>query len=141
MAVFKLTQVIRKPLGEVFDAVIRVHEFPKWSPANRSARKLSEGPIGEGTRFELEIKGFGKTLQELQEFERNRQVRLVPHIRMLQGGHRFIFAPEGDATRIDHELEMRPRGVFKLFIPMVRLMGRKNLEQTAAALQRYLENR
>ena len=29
------------------------------------------GDSGEGTQFELEIKGFGKVLQELREFELN----------------------------------------------------------------------
>jgi ribosome-associated toxin RatA of RatAB toxin-antitoxin module len=139
MPFMTLSQVIEKPVSEVFHAVIDVANFPKWNPTTASARKLSEGKIREGSRFELEIKGFGKTLQELQEFKRNEQVRLVPHISVLSGGHRFRFTDQGSHTRVDHELEMTPKGFFKLFSPFMGMIGRKNLRRTADALQKYLE--
>ena len=139
MAVVKRTQVINKPVDVVFQAVVDVANFPKWNPTTPSARKLSAGEIGDGTRFELEIRGFGKVEQQLREFERNRRVRLVPSFKLLTGGHRFIFTAEGTKTRIDHELEMTPKGVFKIFTPLMGMMGKKNLRDTAHALQRYLE--
>ena len=82
---------------------------------------------------------MGKVQQELREFDRNKQVRLVPDSKHMSGGHRFIFTPEGAKTRIDHELEMTPKGVFKIFIPLIGMMGKKNLRDTANALQSYLE--
>jgi uncharacterized protein YndB with AHSA1/START domain len=139
MAVVKLTQVINKPVDVVFQTVVDVANFPKWNPTTPSARKLSAGEIGNGTRFELEIKGFGKVEQELREFERDKRVRLVPSFKLLTGGHRFVFTANGVKTRIDHELEMTPRGVFKVFIPLMGMMGKKNLRDTANALQSYLE--
>jgi uncharacterized protein YndB with AHSA1/START domain len=139
MAILRFQQVIHRPIEEVFQAVTDVENFPKWNPTTSSARKLTEGEIREGSRFELNIKGFGKTLQELQEFKKNEQVRLVPHISMLAGGHRFRFAAEGPNTRVDHELEMTPKGFFKLFTPLMGMIGKKNLHQTADALQKYLE--
>ena len=48
-----------------------------------SARKLSNGEIGDGTRFELEIRGFGKVQQGLHEFDRNEQVRPLPSFKLL----------------------------------------------------------
>jgi uncharacterized protein YndB with AHSA1/START domain len=139
MAVVKRTQVINKPVDVVFQTVVDVANFPNWNPSTPSARKLSNGEIGNGTRFELEIRGFGKVQQELREFDRNKQVRLVPSMKLLSGGHRFIFTAEGAKTRIDHELEMTPNGVFKIFIPLMGMMGKKNLRDLADSLQRYLE--
>ena len=139
MAIVKRTQVINKPVDVVFQTVVDVANFPKWNPTTPSARQLSAGEIGNGTRFELEIRGFGKVMQELQEFARNKQVRLVPSMKILSGGHRFLFTAQGASTRIDHELEMTPKGLFKLFAPFLGIMGRKNLRDTANALQRYLE--
>ena len=139
MAVVKRTQVINKPVDVVFQTVVDVANFPKWNPTTPSARKLTTGEIGEGTRFELEIRGFGKVQQELREFERNKRVRLVPSMRFLSGGHRFLFTAQGSSTRIDHELEMTPKGFFKIFSPFMGMMGAKNLRDTANALQRYLE--
>ena len=141
MAVVKHTQVINRPVDLVFQTVVDVANFPKWNPTTPSARKLSNGEIGNGTRFELEIRGLGKVMQELQEFERNKRVRLVPSMRFLTGGHRFVFTAEGGSTRIDHELEMTPKGFFRIFSPMMGMMGRKNLRDLANALQAYLERR
>jgi uncharacterized protein YndB with AHSA1/START domain len=141
MAVVKLTQVINKPVDVVFQTVVDVANFPNWNPTTPSARKLSNGEIGNGTRFELEIKGFGKVQQELREFDRNKQVRIVPDFKLVGGGHRFVFTAEGTKTRIDHELEMTPKGFFRIFSPMMGMMGSKNLRGTANALQAYLERR
>ena len=139
MAFIKHSQVINKPVEEVFKAVVDVANFPKWNPTTPSARKVTTGEIGEGTRFELEIRGFGKVAQELREFDRNKRVRIVPSMKFLSGGHRFLFTAQGARTRIDHELEMTPKGMFKILTPFMGLMGRKNLRDTANALQRYLE--
>ena len=78
-------------------------------------------------------------LQELRDFELNRSVRLVPHLKSMTGGHLFRFSPAEEGTRVDHELEMTPRGAFRLMTPFIGIIGRKNLGDTAAALQRYLE--
>jgi len=60
-------------------------------------------------------------------------VRLVPSFKLLSGGHRFIFTAEGAEIRIDHELEMTPKRVFKIFIPLMGMMGsdlKDNAQQT-----------
>jgi uncharacterized protein YndB with AHSA1/START domain len=139
MAVVTRSQVIRKPVEEVFQAVVDAANFPNWNPTTPSARKLTTGDVGEGTRSELEIRPFGKVAQELGEFERNKRVRLVSKMKFLSGAHRFIFTAQGVTTRIDHELEMTPKGLFKVFSPFIHMIGMKNLRDTADALQRYLE--
>jgi Polyketide cyclase / dehydrase and lipid transport len=141
MPVYKLRQIINRPVSAVFETVIRVERFPEWSPKNhKSARRLTDGEIGEGARFELEIKGFGKIHNHLAEFERNKRVNVVPDIEMMGGGHRFLFTAEGsDATRIDHEVEMLPKGIFKLMTPFIFRMGKKNVDEVTAALKAYLE--
>lgn len=141
MATFKAAQIIGRPVADVFNTVIHLEEFPKWNPLrNPSGRRLDAGEIAEGSRFELEIKGFGTVHQELQHFEKNRSVRVVPHIAQLRGGHLFLFTDLGGGrTRIDHELEMTPRGVFTLMAPVMWLVGKKNLRETMAALQKHLD--
>lgn len=66
-------------------------------------------------------------------------MRIVPHIKQLEGGHRFRLSAKADTTRVDHELEMRPKGAFALFAPVMGMVGRKNLRDTANALQAHLE--
>jgi uncharacterized protein YndB with AHSA1/START domain len=139
MPILKLTQVIDRPAERVFATIIDAGQFADWNPTIKGSRQLTDGAPGEGSRFEWDLAGFGKVEQELQEFEPNRRVRIVPHIRTLAGGHRFNLTPEGARTRVDHELEMIPKGWFRLMGPMMAMMGRRNLKATADALKRHLE--
>jgi len=141
MATFKVSQIINRPVEEVFQTAIHLENFPKWNPArNPSARRVSGGEIGEGSKFELEIKGFGMVPQTLEEFRKNKQVRVVPHIKQIAGGHRFIFTDLGDLlTRIDLELEMIPKGIFKLMTPILLATGKKSFLATIAAFQKHLD--
>jgi uncharacterized protein YndB with AHSA1/START domain len=139
VAILKRTQLISAPLEDAFDVVTDGGSFASWNPTIRASRRLDDGPVGNGTRFEWDLRGFGKVTQELREFDRNRQVRIVPHMKQIEGGHRFRLRKQGEQTRIDHELEMKPKGAFVLFAPMMGIMGRKNLRDTANALQARLE--
>ena len=137
--VFRMSQTINQPVSVVFRTVVHVEEFPKWSPQNKRAERLDNGPIGEGSRFLTHVEGFGMVPQVLREFEANRRVRVVPEFRMLSGGHRFIFTDLGGKTRVDHEMEMVPKGIFKLMTPIMRAIGRRNVRIVARALAAYLE--
>jgi hypothetical protein len=77
--------------------------------------------------------------QELREFQPNRGLRIVPDMRSISGGHRFRLSDLGASTRVDHELEMTPKGAFVLVAPMIRLTAKRNLCATAGALKAYLE--
>ena len=137
--IFRMSQTINRPVPDVFQTVIHVEDFPKWSPQNKRAKRLDNGPIGEGSRFLTHVKGFGMVPQVLREFEANRRVRVVPEFRMLSGGHRFIFTDLGSKTRVDHEMEMVPKGIFKLMTPIIGAIGRRNVRKVAKALQAYVE--
>ena len=138
MALIASTQVINRPVDEVFATVIAAGDYASWNPTIKASRRLDAREIGEGSRFGWKLRGFGNVIQEFQEFERDRRVRIVPQLKSLSGGHRFLLTAEGNRTRVDHELEMVPRGVFRLFTPMLDRIGRRNLRDTTEALQAHL---
>ena len=139
MALITRTQFIKRPVDEVFAVVVDGAKWVDWCPTVRASRRLDAGPIGNGARFEWDLRGVGKVVQELQEFEPNTRVRFVTHVKTLGGGHLFCFSTQGEGTRVDHELEIRPKSMFVLLAPMIGLNGRKNLRDTANALQAHLE--
>lgn len=138
MPTLKLSQTIDRPVGDVFRVIVDVGNLAQWNPTITAARRLSEG-VGNGTPFEMTVRGFGKVPQTLEEFELNRRARYVPHFGAMTGGHRFNLTAQGSQTRVDHELEMTPKGWFRVFSPFMGMMGRKNLQDTANALKRYVE--
>jgi uncharacterized protein YndB with AHSA1/START domain len=140
--IYKKTQVIKAPVERVFKAVIEIENFPKWNPTTAVTRKVSSGETRLGSEFEMKIRGFGMVKQTLDEFETNKRVMIVPHIKMLGGGHRFIFKKLSETeTQVDHEMIMIPKGVFKFFSPMMKSMGKKNVDALADCLQKYLEGK
>jgi hypothetical protein len=139
MPVITHSQLINASIDKAFATIADGGSFAAWNPTVRSSRRLDSGELGNGSRFEWKLRGFGNVVQELQEFSRPARVRIVPHIRTLEGGHRFSLTSEGAATRIDHELEMRPKGALRLMAPIMGVIGRKNLRDTADALKAHLE--
>jgi uncharacterized protein YndB with AHSA1/START domain len=135
----RLTQVIGRPAHEVFRVIVDAGTFASWNPTIMSSRQISAGDPGPGAEFEWELRGFGAVRQHLDEFDVDRQVRIVPEMRSMSGGHRFTLTSLGNETQVDHELEMTPKGVFVLMAPIMWLTGRRNLRATADALQRHVE--
>lgn len=139
MAIFKRSQVVNAPIDNVFSVITDGEHWASWNPTIRASRRLDDGPIREGTRFEWDLRGVGKVIQELQEFDPPRQVLIVSYTKQTSGGHRFRLTAQGKGTRIDHELEVRPKGAYVLLAPMMWMIGRKDLRDTADALQRRVE--
>jgi uncharacterized protein YndB with AHSA1/START domain len=138
--ILRLTQVIARPPDDVFAVLADVGSFAAWNPTIARSRQLTPGPPGEGSEFEWELRGFGAVRQELREVEPGRRLRIVLQMRQLSGGHRFSLTELGGQTRVDHELEMTPNGLFRLMAPMIWFTGRRNLRTTADALKRHLES-
>ena len=141
MPTLRLSQTIDRPAGDVFRVLTDVANIAKWNPTVAASRMVSEGTARTGTQFEMTVRGFGNVPQTLEEVEPNRRARYVPHFKAMAGGHRFLLTAHGSQTQVDHELEMVPQGWFKVFAPLMGMMGRRNLRATAAALKQYVEGR
>jgi len=139
VAVITRTHVINKPVEEVFDLLADLGSWAEWNPTIRSSRWLDDQPHGNGARFEWGLRGVGKVVQELGEFKPPVQLRIVTDLKPVKGGHRLRLTANGDATRIDHELEITPNGIFRLFAPMLVMNGRRNLRETANAIDTHFE--
>ena len=133
------TQTIRAPPSKVFAAIVDLEAFPSWNPSVKQAKKLTDGPAREGSRFEFTVKGFGMMPQELQGFAKNKAVCIAPQGKAFGGGHFFRLTQESQGTRVDHELVMAPKGPMRLVGWMMKPMMRKNLKTTMDALQRHVE--
>ncbi len=139
MPTLRLSQTIRTPASEVFRTVTDIPGFAEWHPTIKSARWLADGEPAEGARFVFSIRGIGTQELEMTRFETNRSVRFEPRSGMMDGGHLFTLSAEGDVTRVQHELEMRPRGVWKSFLPLMELVAKRDLRLSADALKKRVE--
>ena len=129
-----LSQTIEAPADEVFAVVSDVAAYADWNPTITGSRLLSDGEVANGTRLEFVIKRMGTQEMAVTNFEAGRSIRFEQRSGMMEGGHRFTLSEEGGGTRVDHELMMRPKGLFRLMSPLMSMMAKRNLRKIADAL-------
>ena len=135
-------QVIRRPVEEVFDFLADVRNEPRNNPIMRRAEKVTDGPIGVGTRFTETTRSLGRDVQaeiELTAYDRPRQLGLS--IRMpataITGTIHFAGVPGG--TRARWTWDVTPLGVLRPFTPLIARIGQPREERIWARLKAYLE--
>ena len=67
MAGFLSSQRIERPPEDVFAFMTNLENATEYSPGITSIEKITEGPMGEGTRFR-EIRKKGNKIWQSQEF-------------------------------------------------------------------------
>jgi Polyketide cyclase / dehydrase and lipid transport len=135
--------LIARPITEVFDFVADERNEPKYNPSMVRAEKLTPGAIGKGTRFRATTKSMGRPLDMLLETtDYQRPTRLANTTRMssaeIHGA--LTFEPEIGGTRLRWSWDVKPKGAFKLFTPIIGRVGRRQESAIWASLKRYLES-
>jgi hypothetical protein len=136
--------IIERSIEEVFDFVADERNEPRYNPNMRLSEKISEGPIGVGTRFraEMNMKGRRRPVEMTVEFtayERPRRLASTTHLSTMEIGGGLTFDPVADGTRMHWQWELRPRGLFKLLSPLMAALGRRQEQATWSNLKRLLE--
>jgi uncharacterized protein YndB with AHSA1/START domain len=63
MALIRPTQVIARPVAEVFSVVVDAGEYACWNPTIKASRRMKEGEIDNRSRFEWKLRGFGTVIR------------------------------------------------------------------------------
>jgi uncharacterized protein YndB with AHSA1/START domain len=136
--------VIERPVDEVFDAVADERNEPRDNPDMLRTEKVTDGPIGEGTRFRSLHRGIRRPVvvsNEIITYER--PTRLVITFTMdwadVEGTLTFEAVPAG--TWMRWSWEVRPKGVYRLLTPVLPRLTKREEEGVWAGLKRMLEKR
>ena len=134
------TVTIGRPVIEVFALLADLTTHPTWSPDVLSASKITDDTLGLGTRFRLELKGLGEAEVEITEYDEPARVEFRGRSRMGDTRHLFSLTPEGERTRVDQVLEMRPRGLWWLLEPIMTIMLGRGARKNAGGLERHFQS-
>jgi Polyketide cyclase / dehydrase and lipid transport len=129
-------EIARSP-EDVFDYCIDIVREPERNPKAGRVQKLTEGPIGLGTRFEVEfLKGSAMTI-EIVRYERPFAWETDGRSRRMDAkGEGRISATERGAHLV-MRMELRPRGALRLLLPILgRFMHHQQARNLAAIKQR-----
>ena len=132
---------IERPVGEVFPYVADFTNVLEWLPAAVERRKVTDGPVGVGTRFEgtdhMPGRSFSFT-QEIVALEPDRLVRTTLSA-PFNGSYDITFEPVGDATKLTAEVSARPSGVLRILGLLPSAILRRQFERDYRKLKAHLE--
>jgi len=133
---------VARPIEEAFDYVADFAKCAEWDPGIAEGRRVGEGPIGVGSRFEVVADFNGRRMPltyEITEFERPRRVVLAGEGSTFRGLDEigFAAAPSG-GTRITYAADIRLKGLLAIAEPFMKgrfaEMGRKAVAGLKARL-------
>ena len=112
------------PAEEAFAFVADFSTTERWDPGIVEAKRLDDGPIGVGSRFEL-VSKFGSREQsivyEITRFDPPRSVTLVGEGETFRGTDVISFeSREGGGTRVRYEADLGLKGFAALALPFIR---------------------
>lgn len=124
MAVVRRSIEVPRPLAEVFAFVGDFATSQTWDPGVSTAVKATDGPVGVGTVYDLQVIFNGRTLPMtyvVTAYEPDARVVLEGDGEMVTAVDDIRFtAVDAGRTRIDYSADLRLKGWRRLFEPMVR---------------------
>jgi uncharacterized protein YndB with AHSA1/START domain len=133
-------QVIGRSPEVVFDLLADARNEVEWNNWARRVEKVSDGPVGLGTRFRANIKNMGQIEFELSEYDRPN--RLQQHASQGSGEswHTYQLDAVPGGTRVSQRANFEPRGTMRFLAPLMQPMMRRHLHQMERGLRQRLES-
>lgn len=120
---------IARPRDVVFDYLADPRNEPDWLPGARSVEMAGDAPVGLGSRFIGEYARAGRVELELVEFERPSRVTFRARSRIVNFDDAVDLTETDGVTVLVARMTAEPRGVMRLFAPV---MARTMRSQFAA---------
>ena len=124
-----------------FDHVADFTTTVGWDPSIVAARRLDDGPLDVGSRFEVKLKAGLLTvplIYEITVYERPERVVLRTVGPLHLGEDDVRFAADEQGTRVTWNAEFRLRGPGRLLDPLLGLGFRRTAAAAVSGLERSL---
>ena len=122
MAGFEATEWINRPPPEVFNFLADATNAPKVVPSVVRVEKLTEGPVGVGTRYRetrLMTKKEAQAELEVSGYESPGHFAMHNVTNGIETTYDYRLSAERDGTRVNLAAEVRAGGLKKAMVPVV----------------------
>lgn len=124
-------QAIGRP-EEVFDYLTDFEDRVSFESAVTEVERLSEDPIGRGTRYREVRRSFGMSTTTVHEVVEDEPPRLL-RFESVEGpipleGH-YALGQSSHGSEVTFTLTMSPTGVMGLFGPLIRRQTERDLDR------------
>lgn len=133
------------PIDEAFAYVADFATTAEWDPGIAEARRVDDGKLGVGARFEVVADFNGRRLPltyEIAAFEPPTRVVLVGEGSTFSGTDEITLTPSaGGGTRITYEADINLKGAGKLAQPFMKGRFEQMGDDAVRGLERVLTGR
>ena len=124
---------------EAFDYLSDHRNELDWGPSCEAVEKLTEGPIGVGTRFYAKWKGSPPAELEILTFDRPRTWTAISRSRGIDMHFSGTVEPTDDGVRVVGELQPTARGLLRLIVPIMVMSMRRESPATVKGMEKALQ--
>lgn len=142
MISLKETIIVERPIEECFDYAADFRNTPEWDATAFKARKLSDGPMGLGSRIAVRCRlpiGSIELLYTVTEYEPPSLVSLQAESWLFEAVDTIRFSQDGAQTTIDYHADFSYRRPFAALEPALlggmQRMGKIALKGLKGALE------
>lgn len=133
---------IAAPIELVFDGWADLERSPEHQKATIERSRLTDGPLGAGTRFRAVDQWPGRKVtfdMELTDYQRPTLIA-ARWEEPMNGAWQARFAGEGSGTRMEFETTIEPTGVMGLLEPLIRPWAKRQLAEGLASFRDWIEH-
>jgi carbon monoxide dehydrogenase subunit G len=136
--------VFHRPIQEVFDYLSDFQNGPQWQSGLLGVGRITEGPIGVGTRFTSVRKAMGRKMEsgiEFTAFELNKKFAIKSYSGSSPFKQTFLFENDGETTRVNTVFELELGGLMSLAEPLIAPSIRREMKADFDNLKEIIESR
>ena len=142
MTLLREVREVTRPIEEVFEVISDFSTTEAYDPGVSRAVRLD--PVGPGARFEIDAVFLGRTLPmnyRIVVYEPPTHLVLEGDAAGSSARDDIVLTPTASGTRITWVLELRLKGMSRLFEPLLRPFFRKLGREALDGLSRHLNTR
>lgn len=139
---FEFTEHIARPPKEVFALISNPANGSKFVDNIKECKKLTDGPIGVGTRFRETRLMNGKEASAdllVSAYEPPTHFGISTEAEGIKVEYHYHLSPEGGGTRLRWVCELEASGLRKMMLPMVAGIMKKEDGNHLQKLKAHLE--
>ena len=134
--------LVRRPVEEVFDVVADERNEPSYNPHLLRSEKVTDGPVGKGTRFLATVRAGRRPAPmeiEYTAFDRPHLIASTTRMASADFAGELTFTPTDGGTRLRWSWGVRWKGTLRLLGPLLVAVGARQERRTWIRLRDSLE--
>lgn len=132
---------VERPRPEVFDYFADLERASEWATPVLERRKLTDEPVGVGTRFAATDQFPGRRVEftvEITEYVQDERIA-ARWSKPIEGGWVVTFSDADGGTRVALEGHAKPTGMYRMLAPALRGWVEHQISADLARFKTILE--